>query len=102
MARYNEESGEVEVCSTGSVREGDTVIKASACATVELDLESIVSTATELRGLVEDALNGASSIVRRLSEAGIEFEPKLVEALAGKLLEDAEYGITIKVEQGKA
>ncbi len=101
LAKYNEESGEVELCAIGSAKRNNTNIKANACSTVELDLDSIINVASELKRAVESVLAEVEKAIEKLSEAGIEYEPKLVEALAAKLAEDLEYTVSIKVEQSK-
>jgi hypothetical protein len=101
LAKYNEESGEVELCAVGSAKKNDASIKANACSTVELDLDSIINVASELKRAVESVLAEVEKAIEKLSEAGIEYEPKLIEALAAKLTEDLEYTVSVRIEQSK-
>lgn len=98
LAKYNEESGEVEVCAVGGSERDKVLVKANACSTVNLDLDEIVRVASELRKAVEHVLSEVEKAINKLDEAGIEYEPKLVEALASKLAEELEYPVNVKIE----
>ncbi len=102
VARYNEESSEVEICSTGSSNVGEYKILASACGVTELDLDEIIATAEEAKEAVNKILESIEEAVSRLSEAGVEADTTLLEALARSEAEeeiDRVDKISIKVEK---
>ena len=100
VAKYIEESGEVEVCSTGSREVPPYKIKASACATTELDVDRIVEAATQTRGAVDEILGAAAGAASKLLENKIEFDEKLLEALSLKTAEKySNVNVTVKVER---
>ena len=101
VAKYNEESDEVEVCSTGSSVVGGYRVSASACGVAELDVDEIVSVAQEAKSVVSTVISAVESSVAKLREAGVEAEPSLIEALAKKAAGDEAERVdrvTVKVE----
>ena len=100
VAKYIEESGEVEVCSTGSREVPPYKVKASACTTTDLDLDKIIDAAKQTRGAVEEILDSASTAATKLTENKIEFDDKLIEALSLKAAENySNVNVTGKVER---